>query len=85
MDYDFRWNTSINQKIRENLETRIREDLNARSPFIACHRGTLFVMLSSSDPLEEFVVGGIKCNCGKSLGTLKGSISGSEIIYSRVD
>jgi hypothetical protein len=81
MDIDFVWTTPTTTEFRDDLESKIRDDIESDSDMRPCHSGKITVELSSTDPLEATVNGKVVCECGKIFKIFSGPIDGSTLNY----
>jgi hypothetical protein len=81
MDIQFLWDNSTTTVLRDEVEARIREDVETDSDIQPCHPGIITAQLHSTDPLEASIKGQVFCSCGKALASFSGNSDGAPLTY----
>ena len=82
MDIEFVGSTPTTTAHSDELESKIRQDIEDDPDMRPCHSGTITVHLSSTDALENTIDGNLVCQCGKTFATFSGVSDGSPLTYS---
>lgn len=81
MDVRFVWAVSTSTVPREEVESKIREDVENHPDLHPCHPGVITAQILSTDPLEVNIAGQLVCMCGESFAEFSGSSDGSTLTY----
>jgi nuclease-like protein len=81
MAVQFVWAVSTSTVPREEVESKIREDLENHPDLHPCHPGVITAQVFSTDPLEVNIAGQLVCTCGESFAQFSGSSDGSRLTY----
>ena len=85
MDYEFNWTSNVSDSDKTSVEEKICATQESGHSYVEfCHPGLVTVTLSSSGLFGDYVVGYMKCSCGKSRGMVTGAIDGSQIVIETI-
>lgn len=81
MDYVFDWTSNVSDCDKMSVEEKICSTQESGHSYVElCHSGLVTVTLSSTGLFGDYVVGYLKCSCGKTRGMVSGAIDGSSLV-----
>jgi len=80
MECEFKWNVDVPENEKIMAEDEIKKFLvSGHSQISPCHPGKITVKLAVAGLFMNDLAGGIWCNCGSPIGTIKGKKDGSTL------
>lgn len=81
MQVQFVWAISTQTVPREEVERKIREDVEVDTNLRPCHPGPITAQITGTDPIEVSIQGQLLCKCRRTIAKFTGASDGSTLTY----